>query len=82
MSELHSQVDVLEKKLIETYNGITEDWKNVGHIRCYDGLLEPIRALLREIQSVKDCEKRGHPLEIRLRTCDKHELEQIYGEEY
>lgn len=58
MSELHSRVDVLEKKLIETYNGITEDWKNVGHIRCYDGLLEPIRVLLREIQSVKDCEKR------------------------
>ena len=81
MSKLSSHVDVLEKKLIETYNEITEDWKNVGHIRCYDGLLEPIRALVREIQNVKDCEKRAAE-ESRLRTCDKHELEQIYGEEY
>ena len=81
MSELHSRVDVLEKKLIETYNEITEDWKNVGHIRCYDGLLEPIRVLLREIQNTKDCEKRVTK-ESRFRTCDKHELEQIYGEEY
>lgn len=81
MSKLDSQIDVLEKKLIETYNGITEDWKNVGHIRCYDGLLEPIRVLLRDIQNAKDCEKRTTE-ESRLRTCDKHELEQTYGEEY
>ncbi|MBP5455281.1 MAG: hypothetical protein J6Y37_02145 [Paludibacteraceae bacterium] len=81
MSKLDSQIESLNKKLIETYNGITEDWKNVGHIRCYDGLLEPIRVLLREIQNAKDCEKRVTE-ENRLRTCDKHELEQIYGEEY
>lgn len=81
MSKLDSLIEGLDKKLIETYKSITEDWKNVGHTRSYDALLEPISRLLRDIQNAKDCEKRAAP-ETRLRTCDKHELEQIYGEEY
>lgn len=59
MSKLSSKIEELERKLTETYVLITDDWKNVGHIRCYDSLLEPIRMLVKNIQNVKDCEKRS-----------------------